>query len=317
MAQIQFTFAYEDTRIAQSLAGLLKDNGHKVFLPTEDILPEKVLADEISLRLKSVDFFVIIISKHSQNSNWVNAEASKAIGYYRERKKPIIIPILFDDVNLPPEFIEVFENILIGSRENIEESKSVLSLAISRLIGESQAIEEEKQEAIAKVKENAGTYITEAITRLTAKERDYRSIAYASYFLCGAFLICAITFLLYKADFIMHSKKELTTSEQIQLGLVGFVLLALIISLARFSFLIGKSFMVESLRNSDRIHAISFGKFYLEAFGDKADWNEIKEAFQHWNIDGGSSFISQSANDFDPEIFKNIIEFTKVISSKK
>lgn len=317
MAQIQFTFAYEDTGIAKSLAGLLKDNGHKVFLPTKDILPGKVLADEISLRLKSVDFFVIIISKHSQNSRWVNAEASKVIGYYRERKKPVIIPILFDGEDLPPEFVVVFENILFGSRENIEESNSALSLAISRLIGESQAIEEEKEEVIAKVKENAGTYITETIARLTAKERDYRRIAYTSYFLCGVFLICAITFLLSKADFIMNSQKVLTTSEQIQLGLVAFVLLALIISVARFLFLIGKSFMVESLRNSDRIHAISFGKFYLEAFGDKIDWNEIKEAFQHWNIDGGSSFISQSANDFDPEILKSFIEFTKVVASKK
>lgn len=70
--------------------------------------------------------------------------------------------------------------------------------------------------------------------------------------------------------------------------------------------------MVESLRNSDRIHAISFGEFYLKAYQEKADWKEIKEAFQHWNIDGGSSFNSQNANDFDPKIFKNIILFYQI-----
>ncbi|MFJ7484279.1 TIR domain-containing protein [Bacillus thuringiensis] len=316
MAEIQFTYDNIDKEIAISLAGSLRDNGHNVFLRNEDIQMGKLIFDQVISGFKSADFLVVILSEHSIKNKWVKHEVSTAIGYNIERKKPIIIPIVFDDVALPFEFNGL--GMIVGTRGHIKETQSLLSFTISKLIGESQAIEEENKENAAKVEENAEIYIREAITRLTAKEKDYRRIAYSSYVFCGVFLVFAIVFLLYKVNLIINSQKVLTTSEQIQLGLVGFVLLALIISVARFLYLIGKSFMVESLRNSDRIHAISFGEFYLKAYGGaKADWNEIKDAFQHWNIDGGSSFNSQSANDFDPEIFKNIIEFTKVITSKK
>jgi hypothetical protein len=74
--------------------------------------------------------------------------------------------------------------------------------------------------------------------------------------------------------------------------------------------------MVESLRNADRIHAISFGQFYLKAFGEHAEWAEIKEAFQHWNIDKGSSFMQQEAKDINPEILKTALEIAKSMSPK-
>ncbi|HFK1742231.1 toll/interleukin-1 receptor domain-containing protein [Bacillus cereus] len=323
MTEIQFTYFYDDHEIAEAIAAPLKERGYKVILRNERLLFGESI-EKMRLGLKTADYLVIILSRDALRSNEIKHELSTAMGYYRERKKPIIIPIAFEEEGVPLKNDTVFddivyENMLIfrGSMEKIHEFASTFSYRISELIGETQAIEEENKEKIATVEKKIDTYITGAMTRLTAKEKDYRNIAYICYGLCGLFLIAAIIFLLYKVNFIINPQKVLTTAEQIQLGLVGFVLLALILSVARFLYLIGKSFMVESLRNSDRIHAISFGEFYLKAYQEKADWSEIKEAFQHWNIDGGSSFNSQSANDFDPEIFKNIIEFTKVITSKK
>ncbi|MEI5948889.1 toll/interleukin-1 receptor domain-containing protein [Bacillus albus] len=323
MAEIQFTYIYEDQGIAEALAAPLKERGYKVILRNEQLLLGESL-EKMMLGFKTADYLVVILSRRAQQNNQVKHELVTAMGYYRERKKPFIIPIAFEEEGEPFNHDigfddTVFANtlILMGSKEKIEQFASTISYKISELIGKTQAIEEENEEKIAKVEKKVETYITEAITRLTAKEKNYRNIAYLSYILCGVFLLAAIILLLYKVNFIISSQKVLTTAEHIQLGLVGFVLLALILSIARFLYLIGKSFMVESLRNSDRIHAISFGEFYLKAYQEKADWNEIKEAFQHWNIDGGSSFNSQTANDFDPEIFKNIIEFTKVIISKK
>jgi hypothetical protein len=83
--------------------------------------------------------------------------------------------------------------------------------------------------------------------------------------------------------------------------------------------------MVESIRNGDRIHAISFGKFYLNAYGDIATREEIKEVFGNWNIDNGSSFITQDAKDIDPnvlgalEIIKSIegVNNVEVIGEKE
>jgi len=57
--------------------------------------------------------------------------------------------------------------------------------------------------------------------------------------------------------------------------------------------------MTESLKNADRIHAISFGKFFLQAFGDNVDAKEVKEVFQHWNISNSTSFSGLDADKFD------------------
>jgi hypothetical protein len=48
--------------------------------------------------------------------------------------------------------------------------------------------------------------------------------------------------------------------------------------------------MQEALKNADRRHAINFGKFYLESYGAAADWTQVKEAFEHWNITGANAF---------------------------
>lgn len=70
----------------------------------------------------------------------------------------------------------------------------------------------------------------------------------------------------------------------------GLVSIALLAGLAKYSFLFSNSYMHEALKNADRRHAINFGKFYLESYGAAADWSQVKEAFEHWNIAGANAF---------------------------
>lgn len=57
--------------------------------------------------------------------------------------------------------------------------------------------------------------------------------------------------------------------------------------------------MREALKNADRRHAINFGKFYLESYGAAADWTQIKEAFEHWNITGDNAFSKSEESKLD------------------
>ena len=82
-------------------------------------------------------------------------------------------------------------------------------------------------------------------------------------------------------------------------------------------FSLGKSYSSESLKSSDRIHAIRFGEFYLRAFGDKTKWEELKEVFQHWNIDRNSSFASLDVSQFDPKILESLTDLIKVVGGSK
>lgn len=91
----------------------------------------------------------------------------------------------------------------------------------------------------------------------------------------------------------------------------------MIVGVPKFAFSLGRSFMVEALRKGDRSHAISFGEFYLKAFGEKAAWAEVKEAFQHRNVETtGSSFASQSAKEYDPELIEKLTTLVKEIRLK-
>ena len=47
------------------------------------------------------DLYLIFISDHSLKSTWVNAEIDFALQEKIERKLPIIIPILLEDVDIP------------------------------------------------------------------------------------------------------------------------------------------------------------------------------------------------------------------------
>lgn len=317
MANIQFCYAYSDSDIVEYLSNRLTEDKHNIINFEPTIIGEKIgekIRKVFMKNLQSADILIIVISNNSINSAWTNSEINMAVGYNQERMKPFILPILFDNVPIP----DALQNYLVRfeQRDNLLNTSEKLSYTISKLSGELQAIEDEKKDVIARVEKNIGVYVNDSIDRLRKSESNYQKIAYLCYSMCGVSLLIAVVYLLIKANQLIGSGELQSVSLQIQMGLLGFVILALIISISRFLFLIGKSFMVESLRNSDRIHAISFGKFYLNAFGEKAEWEEIKEAFQHWNIDKGSTFISQNASDFDPEIFKNIIEFTKLITNK-
>ena len=73
-------------------------------------------------------------------------------------------------------------------------------------------------------------------------------------------------------------------------ALKGLIAVVLFAALAKYSLLFSNSYMREALKNADRRHAIYFGKFYLESYGAAASWDQIKEAFQHWNITGDNAF---------------------------
>lgn len=97
----------------------------------------------------------------------------------------------------------------------------------------------------------------------------------------------------------------------------AFIVITLLGICAKYAFSLGKSHSIESLKSSDRIHAIRFGEFYLRAFNDKTTWSELKEVFQHWNIDRNSSFSSFNVSHFDPKMFELLIELLRLIDKRK
>ena len=100
-------------------------------------------------------------------------------------------------------------------------------------------------------------------------------------------------------------------------SLLNVIAIAILAASARYAYSLGKSYMSESLKSSDRIHAIQFGKFFLRAFGSRATTAEIREVFQHWNIDRTSTFSSLDASQIDPQIVNIVVQLVSAVTGKK
>ncbi|MGK5059245.1 hypothetical protein ACQ4WY_20175 [Janthinobacterium sp. LB2P49] len=75
--------------------------------------------------------------------------------------------------------------------------------------------------------------------------------------------------------------------------------------------------MHESIKRSDRAHAINFGKLYLEIYGNSVDRKELIDIFENWNITSESAFSKANPSGFEPQISDKIDMIAKLINGQK
>lgn len=188
---------------------------------------------------------------------------------------------------------------------------------------EYQELEIEKQKYTEETRKNIESksqdYVNTALTGLQTKEDNFHWLSklWAS---TGALAISlGIIFIVVStfngADTILNPS-TFTWSYFMFITFRGLIVVAMFVALARYAFIYSNSYMHESLKNGERRHAINFGKFYLEAYGANANWDQVKDAFQHWNISSESAFSKKSPSDFDPKVVENAVELSKVFKNK-
>lgn len=241
-------------------------------------------------------------------------EVGAARAYASESNRMLLIPIVIDDTPLPFSIQDI--HAIIQRDRNIDEILPRIERAIAAFIGRRAAIESAETKTAEKIQNNAADYIRVAIDSLQKLEGRDRSLSYLWYFMGFASLVFGISFALVG---LTHASKQtgLATETLILVSLKTIVVIGLLVACAKYAFSLGKSYSSESLKSSDRIHAIRFGEFYLRAFGDKTKWEELKEVFQHWNIDRNSSFSSLDTSHFDPKIIESLMDIMKTGDLKK
>lgn len=146
-------------------------------------------------------------------------------------------------------------------------------------------------------------FLMDTINELQQREKRNKIFSWICYGFSFSFLIVMLVFallnLLYIKD-ITEVQTNYNLTMVIVMGIESIIMSAIIISIARFLFLLGKSLMVESIRNADRAHAIGLGRLYLQLYKEKFKWEELKDVLKSWNIDSGSAFINLDAKDIEP-----------------
>lgn len=313
MATVFLSFANQDRDFAQTLRRHLNVHGHEVWSFDEQLTPGERWQEAIISRLKEVDAVIVVMSQASAKSTWIHHELGAAVAYARERGRPIIIPVVLGDVDLPAQLAQ-FQGVFAPNAD-AEEAAIKLAEGLERLSGIRRAKEEKQKEAQQHVESSAAIYIQKSLEELKARESTYQGWAYVWYGVAYITLLVTVAFGVWRV--LVTGPSTTTWPALVELAVTGVVIVGLLIALAKYAFSLGKSFMVEALRNADRRHAISFGEFYLRARGASIDWAEVKDAFQHWNIDKGSQFIGQQPSDLDPQVFALAVEFAKALVTKE
>ena len=294
----------------------LKEFGHDIFDEETDYGKEQ----EYSFKkaILSSEIIIPIITKQSLKSkNFVN-EVIQLINYSHHRNDKLIIPIITGDVeyeNLPESLLSI-NFISLSNKLDVNEIIQIvkkINNAINSYLGAKIANDEEAQEVKEKIAKTAPGYITETISDLTKREKYQRKTALFWYILGFVSLISGIFVAFWFSTITLNAFKEQENwSLTIFYGLKSIFIIILLVAASKYSFTLAKSYMSESLKIADRIHAISFGKFYLQVFNDRIDPEEIKEIFRDWNINNQTNnFTNQSVSDYDPKLIEKLIQIVE------
>ena len=97
----------------------------------------------------------------------------------------------------------------------------------------------------------------------------------------------------------------------------GLIILSVLGLWAKHAFTVSNAYMHESIKRSDRAHAINFGKLYLEIYGNSVDRKELIDIFENWNITSESAFSKANPSGFEPQISDKIDMIAKLINGQK
>ena len=294
--------AYQQSErgLAADLAGVLRKDGYDVFFAFDDIQKGANWEDVIASETSGADAYIIIVG--DRQNTWQSIESRQIVLTNAYSKKPkMILPIIIGTGTEIPDILRPFQAIIVPDVKRFTEIKQQVVFALkaySAMIEKEAKAEKDAQELLQK---GIKDHINGVLNRL--KSIEWRNKIYASilYALSAIVLLAAIAIAI---TFLWRTEIRDVSVEKIAIvGGAYLIISGLVISFSKFLFTLAKSFMVEAIRCSDRIHAISFGKFYIEAFDEKVTREEVIKIFNTWNIDNGATvFRNQSGDDYDPKL---------------
>lgn len=314
MANILMLYAEQDSPLVEELKSALEKYGHNFLdvglLPAVDMTSARAVPFYIS----ASDVSVVVFTSASMAMPRFVSETAYMMGYLKDRgERDKVIPLVLDDGTRLEEPFERLSPIILDP-VNVSETTVEIDTRINQVLGVLAAQTETVQQQRAQVKKSAATYIQSTQNELKEREKTLKQWAQTWYLISYVSLGAGVGLGIWRGVDFLLPQNGFGLAAYLFTGLIAATFL---IAISKLSFTLAKGYMVESVRIADRSHAIAFGEFYLNAFEEKIEWSEVKEVFQHWNIDRGSSFISQEAAQFDPKLLETALEIAKVLKAQE
>ncbi|MDT9633810.1 TIR domain-containing protein [Pseudomonas sp. JV449] len=286
------------------------------------IEPGYLWGESIKDVVRKADVVIVPITQGFLDSKSGGVELNYILSYAKENDEKLILIVVFGDLPLPPEVREfLYISIDPNSANAIDGAVGSINRAISSYEGRRAAKVEQITLKAEKIERKSAAYVEEAIAELRTRENSLKSSATLWYRLGYAAIVIGVVASALIAAFggTGLSSDKSSWDVVVYIAIKNIVLIGLLLAMAKYSFTLAKAYMEEALKNADRIHAISFGKFFLQAFSEEANATNVKDIFQHWNISGNNAFSKTASEVIDPKVFELVTEFAKAMqdASKK
>lgn len=330
MPSVFISYSDVDRNFAKLLSRELENRQIRVFFAADDISEGVIFESIIFRELRDADALLVLWSEGASQSPWVRRETQFFERVHDAGLDTPIIPIYRDSPSHLPTIIKSIQAIDASGSVDPKDIAILVDDTLTRLLAEVARKKEMLEKQQKAISENGKTYLEDSLTSLRRRETILAVLAGCFYLLAFVILVgggyYAVTLAAPEviastqttSEVVASGTPEVTTPAQTTSEVVTrlsaiLILIGFVGAGARFTFMLGRDFMNESIRVADRVHAIRYGQFYIKAFEDNIDfkWEELKEVLQHWNIDLGSSFKSQLVESITPQVVNSLIEAVK------
>lgn len=101
MTKVFISFSYRDKKFVEKLSHQLQSDKIKVWTNEKEFVAGDNIAEKITDAISKTDYFIVVLSKNSVNSSWVNFELSATRLNEISKQQNIILPVLIDDCEIP------------------------------------------------------------------------------------------------------------------------------------------------------------------------------------------------------------------------
>lgn len=127
MTKVFISHSYQDKKFVNQLTTRLREDGIQVWTDEKELAVGDNIQEKISDAIKKTDYFIVVLSKNSTNSNWVNFELSATRLKEISQEQNIILPVLIEDCEIP---FSLRDRLYSDFRRSFEEGYSKLITAL-------------------------------------------------------------------------------------------------------------------------------------------------------------------------------------------
>ena len=100
------SYSWNDKYLVNCLCANLLAENYNVWIDNLLMKPGEIVSEKIYSGIESCDFFLAIVSKDSVKSGWCMNEIAAALTREKTEQRVLIIPILIDDADIPPQLAD-------------------------------------------------------------------------------------------------------------------------------------------------------------------------------------------------------------------